>query len=247
LNSTDKLTIEDLWIITRRYFEEKGLVRQHLDSYNRFVREILPAIISEFREIPITEGTKLIIEKMRLGPKPQWIDIDGTASYKTPLECRIRNLTYMIPVYVSVRLEGEITTREIELKLMDLPVMLRSDIDPLSKMTHEELISIGEDPRDPGGYFIINGSEKVIVAQEDLASNTIIVDYGQEGTGVTHTAKVISAARGRRSQLIVDRKKDGVFYVNFQGHKMPVVILMVALGLDTREILYAISPNSYLN
>ncbi|MCC6034182.1 MAG: DNA-directed RNA polymerase subunit B [Desulfurococcaceae archaeon] len=244
MNSTDKLTIEDLWIITRRYFEEKGLVRQHLDSYNRFVREILPAIISEFREIPITEGTKLIIEKMRLGPKPQWIDIDGTASYKTPLECRIRNLTYMIPVYVSVRLEGEITTREIELKLMDLPVMLRSDIDPLSKMTHEELISIGEDPRDPGGYFIINGSEKVIVAQEDLASNTIIVDYGQEGTGVTHTAKVISAARGRRSQLIVDRKKDGVFYVNFQGHKMPVVILMVALGLDTREILYAISPNS---
>jgi len=243
LSSNETLTIEDLWIVARKYLEEKGLVRQHLDSYNRFVKEILPAIISEFREIPITGSTKLVIEKLRIGPKPQWVDVDGTASYKTPLECRIRNLTYMVPVYVTARLEGEVSTREIELKLMDLPVMLKSDIDPLSKMSPEELIEIGEDPKDPGGYFIINGSERVLVAQEDLASNTIIVDYGQEGAGVTHTAKVISAARGRRSQLIIDLKKDGIFYANFQGHKIPAVILMIALGLYTPEIFYAVSPD----
>jgi len=226
-----------------KYLEEKGLVRQHLDSYNRFVKEILPSIISEFREIPITTNTKLIIEKPRVGSKPQWIDVDGTVSYKTPLECRIRNLTYMTPIIVSVRLEGEVTTREIELKLMDLPVMLKSEIDPLSKMTPEELVEIGEDPRDPGGYFIINGSERVLVAQEDLASNTIIVDYGQEGTGITHTAKIISAAQGRRSQLIIDLKKDGVLYANLQGHKIPALILMIALGLDIREIPYAVTPD----
>jgi DNA-directed RNA polymerase subunit B len=243
LSVSESLTVDDLWLITRKYLEEKGLVRQHLDSYNRFVREILPQIILEYRENSITESTKLIIERPRIGPKPQWVDVDGTANYKTPLECRIRNLTYMTPVLVTVRLEGEVTTREMELKLMDLPVMLKSDIDPLSKMTPEELIEIGEDPRDPGGYFIINGSEKVIVAQEDLASNTILVDYGQEGTGVTHTAKVISAAYGRRSQLIIDLKKDGVFYANVKGHKIPAVILMIALGLDVREIPYAISPD----
>jgi DNA-directed RNA polymerase subunit B len=138
LSSNETLTVEDLWIVARKYLEEKGLVRQHLDSYNRFVREILPAIVSEFREIPITGSTKLIIEKLRIGPKPQWVDVDGTASYKTPLECRIRNLTYMVPVYVTARLEGEVSTREVELKLMDLPVMLKSDIDPLSKMSPEE-------------------------------------------------------------------------------------------------------------
>jgi len=243
LSTEENLTVDDLWLIMRKYLEEKGLVRQHLDSYNRFVREILPEIISEFREIAVTANTKLIIERPRIGPKPQWIDVDGTASYKTPLECRIRNLTYMIPVFVTVRLEGEVTTREVELKLMDLPVMLRSDVDPLSKMTPEELIEIGEDPGDPGGYFIINGSERVLVAQEDLASNTILVDYGQEGTGITHTAKVISAAYGRRSQLIIDLKKDGVFYANIQARKIPAIILMVALGLDVREIPYAISPD----
>ncbi|MEM1641192.1 MAG: hypothetical protein QW107_02280, partial [Desulfurococcaceae archaeon] len=52
--SADTLTHEDLWIVAKKYLEEKGLVRQHLDSYNRFIREILPSIIEEFREIPIT-------------------------------------------------------------------------------------------------------------------------------------------------------------------------------------------------
>ncbi|MEM1618229.1 MAG: DNA-directed RNA polymerase subunit B [Desulfurococcaceae archaeon] len=240
--SADTLTHEDLWIVAKKYLEEKGLVRQHLDSYNRFIREILPSIIEEFREIPITPDCYLYIEKYRIG-QPQWTEVDGTTQYKTPLECRIRNLTYMAPVYVTVRLNCMGISRETELKLMDLPVMLRSEIDPLSKMTQQELIEHGEDPRDPGGYFIINGSEKVLVAQEDLASNTILVDYGQEGTGITHTAKVISASRGRRSQLIIDRKKDGIFYANVQGHKIPAVILMIALGLDTREILYAVSAN----
>jgi DNA-directed RNA polymerase subunit B len=69
------------------------------------------------------------------------------------------------------------------------------------------------------------------------------VDYGQEGTGITHTAKVISAARGRRSQLIIDLKKDGIFYANLQGHKIPAVILMIALGVYTPEIFYAVSPD----
>ncbi len=237
-----ELTHEDLWIVARKYIEEKGLVRQHLDSYNRFIREILPSIIEEFSVVPITEDVKLYIEKPQIG-EPRWIEVDGTPSYKTPLECRIRNLTYMSPVEVNVRLEGDGIYKEMRLKLMDLPVMLKSDIDPLSKMSPEELIAHGEDPKDPGGYFIINGSERVLVAQEDLASNTILVDYGQEGTGITHTAKVVSAARGRRSQLIIDRRKDGIFYASFQGHKIPAVILMIALGLDTREILYAVSPD----
>lgn len=239
---TVELTHEDLWIVAKKYLEEKGLVRQHLDSYNRFIIEILPSIIEEFKVIPITETIRLYIEKPKID-KPQWTDIDGTASYKTPLECRVRNLTYLAPVTVGVRIEGDGFYREIPLKLMDLPVMLKSEIDPLSKATPEELVNYGEDPRDPGGYFIINGSERVLVAQEDLASNTILVDYGQEGTGITHTAKVVSAARGKRSQLIIDRKRDGILYANFQGHRIPAVILMIALGLDTREILYAVSPD----
>lgn len=236
------LTPDDLWSVMRKYFEEKGLVRQHLDSYDRFIRELLPSILEEFKEIKLGEKTKVTIVKYRID-EPKWMSVEGIEESKTPMECRLRNLTYASPVYVTVRIEDESGyVREQELKLMDLPVMLKSSIDPLSKLTPQELIERGEDPRDPGGYFIINGSEKVIIAQEDLASNNIIVDVAQEGGPVTHVAKVTSMARGRRSQLIVERRKDGIFYVSFQGHRFPAPILMIALGLSSEaEILYATS------
>ncbi|WP_052833754.1 DNA-directed RNA polymerase subunit B [Staphylothermus hellenicus] len=227
----------------KSFFEEFGLVRQHLDSYNRFIDHLLPEIISEHKEIKISGSRKLLIKGYRIGNEPKIRTIEGFERTVTPLECRLRNFTYAVPVYLRVALQDETGIyKEQEIKLMDLPVMLKSKIDPLSKMTAEELIAIGEDPKDPGGYFIINGSEKVLVAQEDLASNNILIDYASEGSSATHIAKVISVAKGRRSQLVIERRKDGIFYANLHGHRIPVVILMTALGLASElEITHAVS------
>ncbi|MEM4579201.1 MAG: DNA-directed RNA polymerase subunit B [Thermosphaera sp.] len=239
-----QLTVDDLWLVMKKYFEEKGLVRQHLDSYDRFIRELLPEMLNEFKEVRITEDVKITIVDYSIG-EPQWITLEGIAEKKTPMECRLRNLTYAAPVMVKIRYVDETgRSREQELKLMDLPVMLKSSIDPLRKMSAQELINIGEDPKDPGGYFIINGSEKVLVAQEDLASNNIITDVAPEGSSYTHIAKIISVSKGKRSQLVIERRKDGLLYANFQGHKIPVVILMAALGLASEvEMLNAVSLN----
>ncbi|MEM2010064.1 MAG: DNA-directed RNA polymerase subunit B [Thermosphaera sp.] len=239
-----QLTVDDLWLVMKKYFEEKGLVRQHLDSYDRFIRELLPEMLNEFKEVRITEDVKITIVDYSIG-EPQWITLEGIAEKKTPMECRLRNLTYAAPVMVKIRYADETgRSREQELKLMDLPVMLKSSIDPLRKMSAQELINIGEDPKDPGGYFIINGSEKVLVAQEDLASNNIITDVAPEGSSYTHLAKIISVSKGKRSQLVIERRKDGLLYANFQGHKIPVVILMAALGLASEvEMLNAVSLN----
>ncbi|MET1159976.1 MAG: DNA-directed RNA polymerase subunit B [Thermoprotei archaeon] len=235
---------DDLWTIMKSFFLEKGLVRQHLDSYNRFIDYLLPEIIKDFSEIKITEGITLRITGYRIGkPVAKLVEI-GEEKEVTPMECRLRNLTYAAPLYVKISLTGEITTKEYEFKLLDLPVMLKSKIDPLSKMAAEELIEIGEDPKDPGGYFIINGSERVLIAQEDLASNNILVDEASEGSSATHIAKVISVAKGRRSQLIIERRKDGIFYANIRGYKIPAIILMAALGLASEfEIINAVSLN----
>ncbi|XXC01184.1 DNA-directed RNA polymerase subunit B [Thermogladius sp. KZ2Tp1] len=239
---TYKPSIEDLWTLMKAFFEEKGLVRQHLDSYNRFVRELLPEIMREYREIPITADLKLVIKDYKIG-KPVWKNIEGVESEVTPMECRLRNLTYAAPVTAKVVLvDKEGSHKEQDIKLMDLPVMLKSELDPLSKLSREELRQAGEDPDDPGGYFIINGAEKVLIAQEDLASNNIIVDVSPEGSSTTHVAKVVSTAKGRRSQLVIERRKDGVFYANFQGRKIPAPILMIALGLATEyELMNAVS------
>jgi len=71
ISSRETLLPDDLWIVMRKYFEEKGLVRQHLDSYERFIKELLPSILEEFKEIRITDKIKLVIEKYRID-SPKW-------------------------------------------------------------------------------------------------------------------------------------------------------------------------------
>lgn len=53
-----------------------------------------------------------------------------------------------------------------------IPIMLRSTYCLLNGLTDRDLTELNECPLDPGGYFIINGSEKVLIAQEKMATNT---------------------------------------------------------------------------
>ena len=54
--------------------------------------------------------------------------------------------------------------------------MVKSELCQLSNRTKEQLIESGEDPNDPGGYFIIHGAEREIVGLEDGSPNKIRVD-----------------------------------------------------------------------
>ena len=73
----------------------------------------------------------------------------------------------------------------------DIPVMVKSESCILRSFTQQKLIDYAEDPEDPGGYFIINGSERVIVGLEDLSYNKIIVDAEKVGGKKVFKAKGI--------------------------------------------------------
>ena len=240
------LSIDDRWAIIESYFKEKGLVRQHLDSFNDFIQNKLQEIINEQGEIT-TEipGLKVKLGKIRLG-RPTVRESDrGPAVEITPMEARLRNLTYAVPIYLTMTIiENNIESEPVEVYIGDLPIMLKSVADPTSSMSPEELVKIGEDPRDPGGYFIVNGTEKVIVTQEDLAVNRILLDYGKSGSNVTHVAKITSAAAGYRVQTVIERLRDGTIQVSFATvpGRIPFVVMMRALGIVTdRDIAYAVS------
>ncbi len=226
------------------YFKEKGLVRQHLDSYNDFITRRLQEIVGEIGVVETNiPGLKVKLGKIRVG-EPLVREADGSENPVTPLECRLRNLTYSAPIYLTlIQVENGIEREPIEIQIGDMPIMLRSVKDPLSRLPEEELVKLGEDPKDPGGYFIVNGSERVIVAQEDLAVNRVLVDKGKTGS-VTHQAKVVSAGAGYRVSIILERHKDGSLHVVFPAvpGKIPFIIMMRALGLATdKEITYAVS------
>ena len=86
-----------------------------------------------------------------------------------PFETRIRNLTYASSVYIDIRIvnnEDEPLVFEHCL-LCKLPMMVGCK---LCNLQLEDLNS-KECEYDNGGYFIINGSEKVLIAQEKMNNN----------------------------------------------------------------------------
>ena len=88
--------------------------------------------------------------------------------------------------------------------------MARSNACILHNFSTQKLVEHGEDPNDPGGYFIINGSERVIVGLEDLSYNKIIVDRETVGGNIVFKAKVYSSIVGYRAKLELMMKNDGL-------------------------------------
>jgi DNA-directed RNA polymerase subunit B len=262
-----ELDVDSLWFVFKTYVETLGLARQHLDSYNSFVAKKLRQIVDSIGEIRpgwrlrrkqeelhtlASHDVKVVIripEDLREAfSMPIVKEADGYVHPITPYECRIRDISYMAALYADITLiQDGVEVERKRLKIAEFPVMIKSVLDPLSSMSPEELMAIGEDPKDPGGYFIINGNEKVIVAQEDLAVNRIIVGPAAAGTAkITHSAKVVSTTLGIRRQVIVDRMSDGSLEVTVSklNYRIPFVVLMKALGFEKEvEIALAVSPD----
>ena len=126
----------------------------------------------------------------------------------------------------------------------DMPVMVKSNVCILHNLPESKLIELGEDPRDPGGYFVINGSERVIVGLEDLSYNKIIVDSEETAGTLNYKAKVYSSIVGYRAKLELIMKPDGSIVAKIPGSPVdiPLVTLIRALGLESdRDIANAIS------
>jgi len=231
----------------KAFFKESGLVRQHLDSYNKFIESGLQDIVNSMGEIEVEVPEyplKVKLGKVEVG-QPRVVEVDGSDHKIYPLEARLRNLTYAAPVFLEMIpvVDGR-EARAETVYIGDIPVMLKSQLCPLSTMSPEELITIGEDPNDQGGYFIVNGSERAIVALEDLAPNTILIDVDLSGSKPVYRAKVFSTTVGFRARIQLRMKSDEALYVTMPGvpTEIPLVIVMRALGLKSdREIAEMVS------
>ncbi|MFX0169139.1 MAG: DNA-directed RNA polymerase subunit B [Candidatus Hodarchaeota archaeon] len=250
------LSSEDRWSVMKSFFSSKGLVRQHLDSYNDFVERRIKQIVSDVGKIePDIENYYVRLGRIEI-QNPSVREADGSVRNITPSEARIRNLTYsspiyleMTPVYQDKKTGMEYDEETTSVYVGRLPIMLKSAFCRLSAMTPEELVEVGEDPNDPGGYFIINGSERVLVTQEDLAPNRILIEEATSSSACTHMAKVFSTARGFRAPVTMERRTDHTYRVSFPSvpGKIPLVVLLRALGLVTdREVVSAITDDPVL-
>jgi len=226
------------------FAREVGFVKNQIVSYEEFVNKRLQNIIDEIGEIEL-EVPEIAEFKIKLGKvrveKPCVKEADGAVRQITPMEARIRDLTYASPIFVEmIPVVNGVEQEPQEVQIGELPVMVKSSLCALHGLSEDELIEMGEDPHDPGGYFIINGTERVIVIVEEVLSNRPVI----EKKGDTETARINSEMKGFVQRHLIERKK-GIITISFATLKnLPIVVLLRALGMKTdKEIIDAVTKN----
>ncbi|MBI4175935.1 MAG: DNA-directed RNA polymerase subunit B'' [Candidatus Aenigmarchaeota archaeon] len=226
---------------------ENGLVNFQIESFNNFVGFGLQQIIDEI------EVVKLLPElgdfKLKFGrievSRPIVKEADGSTRTIYPNEARIRNLTYAAPVYVDITpIVNGVQEKAEKVHIGNLPIMVRSGLCNTNGMNPGELTERGEDPNDLGGYFIVNGTERVLVLIEEITSNKPIFEKSK---GLI-TVRINSESSGFKQRHIITRKPDGEITISFANlRKLSILTLIKALGLETdKEICENISDDPRL-
>src|SRR3989338_4818525 len=228
-------------VLIKKYFESHNLVASDIESFNYFIDTELQNIIEENRVIEPTiiphniDDFKIRFDKIWV-TKPEIIEADGSKRPIYPIEARLRKISYAAPIYIEVSAHINGIQREsFVTQVGNLPIMLKSKYCHLNKLNKEELIKKGEDPDYTGGYFIINGTERVLIDVEDLCANKFLVDQNQIGPS-EYTGRVFSESGSFKIPHTMEKMKDGLFYITFTRVKrMPLISIIKALGLTKDE------------
>jgi DNA-directed RNA polymerase II subunit RPB2 len=282
------------WKLIDKYFNDNphNLVAHHLESYNSFFSEGINRIFKENnpvrfieREDEDNEG-KVNQCSLYLGGKdgsklyygkPVIYD-DNYSHFMYPNDARLRNMTYGITIHYDVDVEfvffddqGEKKEHTITLEKILLgrfPIMLQSNLCILNGLARDVRFNMGECKNDYGGYFIIDGKEKVIVSQEKFADNILYIRKNKDDNIYSFSAEVRSVSEDASKPIrttavkivapstVLSNNQIVVLIPNVRK-PIPLFILMRALGVvsDQQIIEYCLltdltenkNQNSYVD
>ncbi|KAF5312638.1 hypothetical protein D9619_002953 [Psilocybe cf. subviscida] len=280
--SYEEITQEDCWAVISSFFDQKGLVRQQLDSFDEFVQNTMQELVDENSDLildqadqhtghdtDMTRRYEIQFGQIYLS-RPTVTEADGSVVAVFPQEARLRSLTYSAPLYIEMKkkvligredpegMPGDIAWEQesddadswARIWIGKVPIMLRSTFCILHGLEDQELYDLNECPYDSGGYFIINGSEKVLIAQERMATNHVYVFAKAQPSPINFLAEIRSAVeRGGKtiSQFQVkmfhrnqERSLGNVMKATIPYIKVdiPIWVVFRALGvISDRDIL----------
>ena len=273
------------WDVIDTFFKkDRVLINHHLNSYNYFMDKELQGIIREkefnkirinnkesydeekqvFKEIYEVEFGKVYISKPVLYDKPNKL--------MYPNEARLRKLTYGANMYLDIH-HRTITTNDNDEETIThhstlekypcgrMPIMVGSKYCVLSDQNNLTKMEMGEGLYDEGGYFIVKGSEKVIICQEKICENKICC-FPVKSTKYSNEAFIWSVVPNNpsvlsrvflRMKINKDTQNSNVIRVNLRRFKqdIPLVIIFRALNFISDKsivelIVYNISSeNNY--
>jgi DNA-directed RNA polymerase II subunit RPB2 len=155
--------------------------QHHIDSYNEFVDLTIKKVIASMNPFPVVKNNDNL-EIYVGGPDSEEVFIKPVSVY--PNICRINNLTYETDLFCNIHVykNGKPHFVQKDVPLCTLPIMLHSNKCILNGLSKDQLIEAGECPYDKGGYFIVNGKEKVIISQDRNIDNKLFVSSPQNKT-----------------------------------------------------------------
>jgi DNA-directed RNA polymerase II subunit RPB2 len=218
------------------WFASTGLIAHQIQSFDRFLEQKLQEIVTENSQVAVDSergGTsaRVTFKKVFLRP-PAMREADGSYHRITPHECRMRGLSYNVSVYVNVLQEtyeggGAPTDARLysEVLLCKIPCMVRSIG---CALRHGDM---GECPLDPGGYFIVNGNEKSVVAQEKMRTNFVFVRK-HSARSLTAEIRSLHASKTRStSTLQVNLSARAGLRGEFLEVRLPFVDFVIPAGV----------------
>jgi DNA-directed RNA polymerase II subunit RPB2 len=261
------------------------ITKHHLDSYNDFVNNKIYDIFNnkQFNPQVIVLLDKenpditYLINVYYGGRNKDQIEISRPIVYNAlkeevkpmyPNEARLKNLTYAFNVFCDIEVEYVIKEKDTvifhdfssnkfsKINIGRVPIMLHSNLCSLSGMSREFLKKVGECPYDHGGYFIIDGREKVCVSRERKSENILYINKSGN-PDFTWSAEVKSVpaefryARNTYLHVILQNGEIVVENPYFKSGKsetgskyIPLFVLFRVLGVETdKEILEMIFHN----
>mgnify|MGYP001216335088 CR=1 FL=1 len=253
---------KDIKKLIKLYFKQPNVLFEHLFcSYNQLIEEIIPySLVNEsnvFHEVSdkfniFLHGFKC--KNVRVKPV---VFENNPNEIMFPDQARKNHLNYFATVYADVEqfveirniLTGEKSIKTVSkspendpIAIANIPVMVKSKY--CSTNVKRELH--GECRYDPGGYFIVNGQEKVVMSIEKMVDNKSLVFTKKDTSfpnGYFHTCQINSKANDWSDNLqilSIKEKKDGTLTITTPHlSDIPIVIYFRALGLETDQDIIA--------
>jgi DNA-directed RNA polymerase II subunit RPB2 len=267
--------IETPWTIIQSYFKDQHLmqlIRHQIESYNDFVMNQIQKTIDMFNPVSICSEQDYVKEcgKHKLEiiinfnnfsiHRPQIHENNGAAKLMFPQEARLRNFTYASNMTIDLNIKYMIRSGENlenvqifykiipNVQIGKLPIMLKSSICVLNQYKHISHNETGECAFDAGGYFIINGSEKTVLAQERAAENKVYCfNISKNSTKWSWQAEIKSVPdykciSPKQINMMLSAKSNALgtsIYLQIPRMKNPIPLFIVfrALGvLSDKEI-----------
>ena len=243
----------------------RQLVKHQLDSFNDFISAKLEQIIDGFNSVDINNTFlpdrncyKYVVSLSMCKPtltKPMITEKDGSSKVMLPNDARLRNLTYSAPIMCDMNITTKtylpesstyaIDTKTIHsVKLGNIPIMVRSEFCMLKHAGNNGMPNTYDECRyDHGGYFIVNGNEKVVISQDRIAENRIYVFLNTKATCYSHIVEVRSVHESKfgipRTLLLKLSNKTNNFgraikiCMQYIKQDVPLFVIFRALGVES--------------